>query len=212
MGNYYTGDIVARINNKAPKEIMDKLIYMSYEPPCNGLHIDIIPELTEINGRKWHEYKINSTLSDDLSEEAKEFAKGLGFSLGDYYAEFSKLEDYSIHEGYIIDIRCSTKHYFAEGIEEEILNLIEELKPYREDENNYLGRIEDENSTYRKDLFWDYKEFEITKKDREFVCRGCDKPHENTLCDYFDICKRAYDKGYQDHRDKVLNESTAWDS
>jgi len=211
MGNYYTGDIIARINNKVPKELMDKLIDMSNKP-SNEFRIHIIPELTEINDRKWYEYEIDFILSDDLSEEAKEFVKGLGFSLENHDDIFSKLEDYSIHEGYIINIRCCTKRYFVEGIEEKILSLIEELKPYRDDKANYLGRIKDEDFTYEKNLFWDYKEFERTKKDREFVCRGCDKPHENALCDYFNICKRAYDKGYQDHRDKVLNESTAWDS
>ena len=215
MGNYYTGDIIARINNKVPKELMDRLIDMSNEPN-NGFHIDIIPELTEINDRKLYEYKIDSLLDDlpeKTKEKAKKFTKGLGILLENNYDTMSlKLEDYSIHKGYIIDIGCCTKYYFAEGIEEKIFSIIEELKPYRDDKDNYLGRIKDEDFTYEKDLFWDYKEFEKTKRDREFVCRGCDKPHENALCDYFNICKRAYDKGYQDHRDKVLNESTAWDS
>lgn len=210
MGNYYEADIYARINNKAPKELMDKLIDLSNRVDPWDYYIGITPELTEINNKKWYEYEIDYVLLDELSEKAKEFAKDLGISLENN--AFLKLEDYSIHKAYIINIRCCTKHYFTEGVEEKILNLIEELKPYRDGKDNYLGRIKDEDQTYKKDLFWDYKEFERNKRDREFVCHGCDKLHESILCNYFDICKHAYDKGYQDHRDKVLNESTAWDS
>lgn len=213
MGNHYEADIVAKINNNVPKELMDKLVDMSREFEGEGPFIDIGPILTKLNNQKWSEYELDYVLDDNLSEKAKEFAKEMGFSFdNNRRLLFLKLEDYSIHEAYILHITCSTKYYFSENVEQKILDLIEELKPYRDKEFNYLGKIKDEDCTYEKDIYWDYEEFEKAKRDREFVCRGCNQPHENTLCEYFDSCKRAYEKGYKDHADKVANDSWGWDT
>ena len=211
MGNYFEADIVAKINNKAPKELMDKLVDMSvcywmHKEIKDGPFIQVSPMFTKDNYKKWDEFEIDYALEDKLSDEAKKFITEMGVQIKDRYLLTLKLEDYSIHEAYILHITCCTKHYYESNVEQKILDLVEELKPYRDHEFNYLGEIKDEDFTYRKEIYWDYEEFEQAKKDREFVCKDCNQPHENALCEYFDGCKRAYNLGYRDASRDATNE------
>ena len=93
--------------------------------------------------------------------------------------------------------------------------VIEKLMPYKEKiqeliNNNtpflftgnaieVLGKyIEDEDGTYRKEFYANYEQFNKIIESREYLCKGCYKKMDGSLCNDWKYCKRAYDIGRGD--------------
>ena len=67
-----------------------------------------------------------------------------------------------------------------------------------EADGGYIGTIEDEDGTYRKEFYANYERFNKIIENREYLCKGCYKKMDGSLCNDWKYCKRAYDIGRGD--------------
>ena len=198
MGNYFEGILYIDLSNKTPKNILDFLFFADKQ--YRNYYQASKDELIE-------KFKLESEFSI-LAE-----IKGNCFICiyPDYYSQYSQkeidrifdnedpeedneeIDDYESFPKYFLELKFCTKYFDKEFVNK----LIDFFRPYKsEDSENYLGTIKDENFTFRKEYYWDYMEFEKEQESRQFLCKDCKKFNGSSLCEYFSICKRAYDIGY----------------
>ena len=87
MENYYEASLDLKINNKAPKELMDKLVDMQNDF-ISEPYVTIEPILTEENNSKIIEYIDYSILKEankeELSKDFEKFLTEMGYTSNNY--------------------------------------------------------------------------------------------------------------------------------
>jgi len=64
-----------------------------------------------------------------------------------------------------------------------------------DDNEYYLGSIEDEDGTYQQGYFFDEKKARVYMQERMDFCEGCELLKDLISCGYESLCRRAYEKG-----------------
>lgn len=190
MGNYYEGSFCLKLK----KEIPEQLVIL----------------LKKLQTRNWQE---DISLSDqykdvtDINDSWKEFQFEFGSRYQDEYEDMyiehtyeeSYLEDIMEEAGYVppisgyyVTVNICTKKYKKDSFD----RFLAFIKPYMSDDNEYyLGKIEDENETYQQGYFYDEDKAKLCMKARIAFCEGCEFLKDLIPCGYEPLCRRAYEKG-----------------
>lgn len=190
MGNYYEGSFYLRLKKDIPERL--KML------------------LKDLQTKNWW---ADSSLSDgykdigNIDDSWKEFR----FAFGTIYRnEFGEVNVDHVYENtyledmmeekrcvpsiskYYISVNICTKKY-KKGSFDKFLAFI---KPYMSDDNEYyLGSIEDEDGTYQQGFFFDENKARVYLQERMDFCEGCELLKDLIPCSYETICRRAYEKG-----------------
>ena len=180
MGNYYEGVLVFGLKKDIPEDLLHDLSLLTKD--CdeeNFLDKLLYKELKE---SKWtnHYRPLYPT----------------------YYLEFYKspTDEYT---GWYFSINFCMKGYMYDG-DDLGQDIYDFLQPYIDEtaynmaNGGYVGKVEDEDGTYRKEFYVDYEQFNKIIESREYLCKGCYKKMDGSLCNDWKYCKRAYDIGRGD--------------
>lgn len=190
MGNYYEGSFHLRLKKDIP-ECLKTL-------------------LKDLQTKNWW---ADSSLSDgnkdigNIDDTWKEFR----FAFGTIYRnEFGEVNVDHVYENtYLEDMmeekRCVpsiSKYYIAVNIctkkykKGSFDKFLAFIKPYMSDDNEYyLGSIEDEDGTYQQGYFFDENKARVYLQERMDFCEGCELLKDLIPCGYEPLCRRAYEKG-----------------
>lgn len=175
MGNYYEGKLIFELKRNLPDELLHDLSVLVSERSCDR---DIKPLLQhrELKESKWmnHYRALYPTYT-------LEFSEGVWFLT----ASFCMKGYMCLGEDLGQDIYDFLYPYFDSSILDEV-------------DGGYLGTIEDEDGTYRKEFYANYEQFNKIIESREYLCKDCYKKMDGSLCDDWKYCKRAYDIGRGD--------------
>lgn len=183
MGNYYEGSFRLKLRT-IDDELKNILEIISHEDM--QLKQEINHPFFKGNYHIGLEYGIligreNETIEDDNLWDCS-------FESWEEYKNDEDFQDYSI-KGYYIYAYVNRK-----GYKDELSLLLDFLKSYVPKDLNPLvvGYVYDEDCTCDKDLYLDKEDFEKEQKQREFLCKECDKHIITKLCQNYQYCLRAY--------------------
>lgn len=188
MGNYYEGTLRIPLKKNISKNLKNALIKMCYwqeeiKKPKEWENEECFKH------ERWDypNFSFGFVLKENEDIEILEY-EGEDFNDETYYPK----KFWQNLVGYYLDIRFCMKGYNQLG--EKYINW---LKPFMDNKlSNYLGEIKDEDGTYKKQFFIDDTILKKEIDSRKYICNGCNNFNENFLCDNFDICKRAYNIGF----------------
>mgnify|MGYP003296340843 CR=1 FL=1 len=192
MGNYYEGRLSIALRKDIPHQLMIDLIslcFWNYEKRNDE----------ELKSH-WKEEPLfkrkdisNISISYSFLLEDEENGRYLLEYEGENLCDEMYDEIWDKHIGYCVDINICTKRNFFENDSDLGQDFIDWLKPYAIEKFNYIGQIKDEDGTFEKEYFLDSLPFLEEKKQREFLCKGCEKDKPMALCKNYVYCKRAYE-------------------
>lgn len=183
MGNYYEGKLMIRLKNNLNKEVESFLMWLS--DGMEKIDLSDFPLFREhVYFKKNHYEYPNFEYGIIVSEKEDEWP-----------IPYYNIKEYDIVQediiGKYLKIDICMKGYDAHM--ESFLDLI---RPYvDETAPNYVGEIHDEDGRYNKRFYLDEKALLGEIKKREYLCAGCENNKPLTLCDYYTMCKRAYNIG-----------------
>lgn len=182
MGNYYEGILTIPLLKNISEDLKKALIGLSYWKETIEK-----PKLWEKESCFQHERWDSPKMS-------------FGFILKSGYLEYEgePIEDETLYSkdfwndliGYYFQLNFCMKNYNNLG---ELY--VEWLRPYVNTEYGYLGNIHNEDQSYNKDFFINEDIFKQEIKDREYLCKSCDKFISTCLCKNYFYCCRAYNLG-----------------
>lgn len=193
MGNYFEGDLFIVLKKDIPDELKDALIQLS------NWNSKEIPTKYEKEPCFQHERWDNPVFSFGYFVGPDEHGYYLQVDYLDYQnsekededlkKEFDKMLEHFC--GYYVKINFCMKGYQHLG---ELY--VDWLRPYMNQsvEFNYLGEIEDEDSTYHKKFYANEELLKQEEDKRAYLCNDCPNKIDG-LCNFFETCKRAYDLG-----------------
>ena len=179
MGNYYEGSFRVKLRTW-PEELGKIMLAINKKTndinhPFFKTNQDVYLECGTLIGH------YNDKLEDDYLME---------YSFEDWENEkyAPDMVDYSL-KGYYISAHVNRKNY-----KDELSLLLDLLKDFIPADLNPLvvGKVQDEDGHCDKDLYFDRDAFDKMKKEREFLCKSCDRDSEHKLCPHFAYCRRAY--------------------
>lgn len=215
MGNYYEGSLTFILKKDIKKEILNDLIILSDTYALMGDELEkfdisvFSDELRKTNLLKherwsWPHYELYKIY---YNPNGKDFYEK--YILTDYNEskeELEEIKDLNICN-YRLNIRFNMKHYLNNKLDLGII-LCNFLKPYIDEniydmnEGGYIGTIRDEDFTYRKEFYINQFFLKEKLKEREFLCQNCNYYLHDSLCENYDLCKRAYDIGLKNGENK----------
>ena len=190
MGNYYEGSFHLRLKKDIPERLK-----------------------TLLKGLQTKNWWADSSLSDgykdigNIDDTWKEFRFAFGSIYQDAFGEMNV--DHVYENAYIEDMIEETgcvpsvsKYYIAVNIctkkyeKDSFDKFLAFIKPYMSDDNEYyLGSIEDEDGTYQQGYFFDKNKARLSLQERIGFCEGCELLKDLVPCGYEALCRRAYEKG-----------------
>lgn len=195
MGNYFEGNLFIVLKKDIPKELKDALIQLSN---CNE---KTIPTQYAKEPCFQHERWNYPSFSFGYLAKADEtdIVKYIDIEYEEYHScenddfELKKEYDKILEKfcAYYVEIRFCMKGYQKLG---ELY--VDWLRPYMDlnKDFNYLGEIEDEDSTYHKKFYANEELLKQEENQRNYLCKDCPNKIDG-LCDFYSICKRAYNIG-----------------
>lgn len=211
MGNYYEGKLTFILKKDTKKEILNDLeslmktesITSDYENYDISGFSDKLKKTDFFKHERW---------SWPRYELSKIYYNPEGFTLYDKYVftdYYESEDDLDFIEGleicnYRFSVNFCMKMYRYNRMDlgKIICNFLKpyiDLTAYDMSDGGYLGKIKDEDCTYDKSFFIDTEVYKKTIKEREFLCKGCDRYIEDSLCEHYKFCKRAYDLGTKEN-------------
>ncbi len=177
VGNYYEGNLAFGLKKDIPEDLLHDLSLLTK----NCSEEDFWDKL--------------------LCKEFKEskWANHYRLLYAAYYLDFYKspTDNYT---GWCFSINFCMKGYRYDGddLGQDIYNFLHpyiDQAAYDMTNGGYIGKVKDEDGTYRKEFYVDYDQFNKIVEDRQHLCEGCYKEMADSLCDDWIYCKRAYDIG-----------------
>lgn len=184
MGNYYEGELVFPLTKDLPGDLLHDLTLMGSgkEYSTNDLRCEKLKESKWINHHRaisYPSYNMEYYDSDNIWVFSVSFCMKGYVYLGD-------------------DLGQDIYDFLHPYLDQKIFN-----NPY----GGYLGRIEDEDGTYRKEFYADYTQFNKIVESRQYICGKCNINIAGSLCKYWNICKRAYKIGRGDAIESASKEA-----
>lgn len=188
MGNYYEGNLLIPLR----KDIPDKLKNALFKISKHG-NDEIPNEYIDqpcFQHERWNYpcFNFGSLLKEeDGSITTIDDIDGLNIQPINEIYEFIKKSFYC----YYLRIDFCMKGYMQLG--ELYVNW---LRPFmiKDKAFNYIGEIKDEDGTYHKKFYVDKDWLKQEERNRDYLCKDCPNKVYG-LCDFYNICKRAYDLG-----------------
>lgn len=178
IGNYYEGTLVFPLRKDLPEDLLHDLTLIGSGKECikNDLQCERLKE------SKW----INHCRAISHPSYTFEYYDSIWF----FNANFSM-------KGYMYD---------GDDLGQDIYDFLYpylDQKIFSAPDGGYLGLVEDEDETYRKEFYADYTQFNKIVESRQFLCKKCDIHIEGSLCKYWHLCKRAYEIGKSETNKKI---------
>lgn len=203
MGNYYEGSFFVRLNNIPDKLrlILDGIKNKSYKDDfilfdenhdISCLHIEEGVLLYETD-----EALKENDVEFEVTEDMRYFTLGYN-SFKKLLEENSEVISMCEQRGYWIKVSVCKKNY-----NKELELFLDYIRGFIDKDINPLivGHIKDEDGYCDKDLYLNIEKFEELYNSRKFLCNGCDYCKKDSLCDNYELCKRAYDLGAKKEED-----------
>lgn len=187
MGNYFQGTVIFKLKSNLGNEIESFLKWLS-----SGMEESNLSDFPSFKDHEYFkkkhydyprfEYGVVILVEGDewlfpYDDEIKEY----GFNQSDITGKYLKIS------------------VCMKGYDNHIESFMKLIRPYIDNRAaNYVGEIHDEDGLYNKRFYVDEKKLVEEIKNREYLCADCEYNSPLTLCDYYTICKRAYNMGRKD--------------
>jgi len=198
MSNYLEGELEIAVSKKTPINILNMFYYMDKIFDVNKTFSKLIEEsgIEELQ-----QYITDDECLNPFPEI--EFCMRLEKDKGwvEHIDEFVELDwnkyiENDEYEYFVIYIDLNHKQKYYERLDKIIESYIQILKPYNQfPKDNYIGYIYDEEDTPKKEYYFDREDFYKSKKETEYLCKGCKELNPEVWCIKHKLCERAYKLG-----------------
>lgn len=172
MGNYYEGELIFGLKRELPDNLLHDLLFIGSDQN-HGENIQSLLLYENLKSSKWMNHERAMYPSYNLEFNEGIWCLGINFCMKGY-------------------------RYQGDDLGQDIYDFLHpyiDQTAYDMTNGGYIGKIEDEDGTYRKEFYVDYDQFNALVKSRQYLCKGCYKGIAGSLCNTWSYCKRAYDIG-----------------